>query len=251
MKEKDFNKTFGDLPPEYSSNESRQELGDIKRIYDILINDTEPDPPESMDTRFYEMLENEALKSGNKKFGTIMTTVTSSAAFRRALNIAAGIALFIAGWLGASFSGNSGNNKQITLLTNELSDLKESLVLTMMKQSSPVERIQAVTMVTTMDEVDSEITSSLLSVLSYDPNDNVRLAALETLAEYADIPEVREGLIRSISHQQSPLIQIRLAELMLALEEKRSVEEFRKILSDITLDYNVRTRLTETIEVLL
>jgi len=251
MKEKDFNKTFGDLPPEDFSNESRQELSDIKRIYDIVINDAGPDPPESMDTRFYEMLENETLKSGNKKFGSIMTMATSSAAFRRALNIAAGIALFIAGWLGASFSGNSGNKKQLALLTNELSDLKESLVLTMMKQSSPVERIQAVTMVTTMDKVDSEITICLLSVLSYDPNDNVRLVALETLAGYADIPEVREGLIRSISHQQSPLIQIRLAELMLALEEKRSVEEFRKILSDITLDYNVRTRLTETIEVLL
>jgi hypothetical protein len=47
------------------------------------------------------------------------------------------------------------------------------------------------------------------------------------------------------------MIQYRLAELMEILGEKRSVPEFRKILDDLTLDYNVRERINQTMEVLL
>lgn len=166
--------------------------------------------------------------------------------------IAAGIALFIIGWFGARITDSTqSGEKQLAELTREVSDLRQSLVITMLSQDSPSERIQAVNMVSEMNEVDSKIIESMLSTLNNDPNDNVRLVALETLTLYVDYPEVREGLVKSISVQDSPLIQYMLAEIMQALQEERSVPEFQKVLNDMTLDYSVRERINETIEVLL
>ena len=252
MKEKDLDKRFEELRSENSSGNTDEELSELKEIHDLLMDHNGPDPPSSMDTGFYSMLDNEIQKTSGNKYLSQLLSVTGTNVFRYSVRIAAGIALFIMGWFGSSFMGESGNNsRQLSELSTEINSLKESLVLTMMKQSSPADRIQAVTMVSGLEEIDTRIAGSLLGVLTLDPNDNVRLVALETLIGYTDNPEVREGLIRSISVQKSPLIQLRLAEVMLMLEEKRSAGEFQKILTDVTLDYNVREKLNQAVEVLL
>ena len=252
MKEKDLNERFEELRSADSSGHNEEELSELRGIHDLLMDNNGPDPPSSMDTGFYRMLDNEMQRSSGNKYLSLLLSFTGTNVFRYSVRIAAGIALFIMGWLGSSLLGDSGNNsRQLSELSTEINILKESLVLTMMKQSSPAERIQAVTMVSDLDEIDTSIAGSLLGVLTLDPNDNVRLVALETLVDYADNPEVREGLVRSISMQKSPLIQLRLAEIMLRLEEKSSAGEFQKILTDVTLDYNVREKLNEVVEVLL
>ena len=252
MKNKELDDRFGDLYPGDMAGDNRQEIEDIRKVYQLLMDDDDPELPESLDSRFYELLKEEMQKAGSGGFGTTISKAISSHIFMHSIRIATGIALFLLGWFGASWLGNStGSNRKLAELTSEVGNLRESLILTMIRQNSPVERIQAVNMVCEMTSVDERITSGLLNILSNDPNDNVRMVALETLLDYADIPSVREGLIRSITRQKSPLLQLRLAEVMVALEEKRSVEEFQKILTDITLDYNVRDKLNQTVEVLL
>ncbi len=121
----------------------------------------------------------------------------------------------------------------------------------MMQQSSPVERIKAVNMVGDFDKADNQIIESLIGVLNNDSNSNVRLLALDALIRYSSVPEVREGLIASIGNQTSPLVQLRLAEIMLALNEKRAVPEFQKVLQNASLNYSVRDKLNEAVVVLL
>jgi len=226
------------------------ELNDLRKVYDKLMDEDIPEPPDSLDERFYSLLESE---TGNKKiFFPGLSGFIRSESFRRISLIAAGISLFVLGWFGASMIGSDQDKRHnIEALTAEVAGLKESLVLTLLSKESPSDRIQAVNMVSEMNKVDKKIISGMLSTLNNDPNDNVRLVALETLVSYIEHPEVREGLIRSISKQDSPMIQYRLAEIMESLEEKKSVPEFQKILTDLTLDYSVRKRINETIEVLL
>ena len=106
-------------------------------------------------------------------------------------------------------------------------------------------------MVSDLNEVDDAIIQSLLSVLVMDQNDNVRLAALESLLPYADHPEVREGLILSISKQKSPLVQLRLAEVMKSLNDPNAIPEIQEILNTIDLNYDVRTKYNETLNSLI
>jgi len=76
----------------------------------------------------------------------------------------------------------------------------------------------------------------------------VRIAALNTLAQYANDPQIREGLINSISQQTSPLVQMALATLMVDLQEKKAVDEFNSILNDEFTPEEVKTSLKERIE---
>jgi hypothetical protein len=231
-------KTEAGLPPE------------LQKLHDSIGNYTVPEPSAKMDEGFRIMLEEEKKsvlirdKFQRKAFLHIVPAVYFRAA--------AGIALFLLGWFGAALLGTgSKNNAQIADLGSEVKRLRETLVLSMMEQNSPVERIKAVDMISKMNTADDKIIVNLLTTLENDDNDNVRLLALETLIKYAGKPEVREGLIHAISMQSSPMVQIRLAEIMVSLQEKRSVPEFRKVLNNAQLNYSVRTKIDEAVQTLI
>jgi hypothetical protein len=140
---------------------------------------------------------------------------------------------------------------QVTKLSGEIKDLRETLVLTMLNQPSTLERIKAVNMVSDFENADDRIIESLLGVLNSDINDNVRLLSLEALLKYSDNHDVRDGLIASIKNQSSPMIQLRLAEVMVALKEKKAAPEFRKILDNAGMNYMVKNKINEAVSVLL
>jgi hypothetical protein len=261
LKEKLFDLVHDNLSPEEreevirdleKSGISNEEIESIHSVNQLIEQISAPEPTERMDKRFYAMLEEEQRKAllgdqdikQNKRFFDLSD--------KPGLRIAAGISLFILGWFASGWFGStSGNNNELTNLSGEVRQLKETLVLTMIQQSSPVERIKAVNMVSKFDNANSQIIESLIKVLNNDSNDNVRLLALDALIKYSDVPEVREGLVASISNQTSPMIQLRLAEIMLALNEKSAVPEFQKVLQNANLNYNVRGKINETVVVLL
>jgi hypothetical protein len=232
-----------------SVNESRPTLEELHGdIADIPV----PEPSVKMDDRFRMMLEEE--KKKNLIDGSLSEQKRSfyQQFYNPVLKIAAGIALFLMGWFGASWFGNgTTNSKQLASLNGEVVKLRETLVLAMIDQTSPVERIKAVNMMNQMEQADEKIIRSLLSTLENDENDNVRLIALDALIKYSHQPAVREGLINSISKQKSPMVQLRLAEIMVSLQEKRSVPEFEKILNNANLNYTVRNKLDETVKILI
>ncbi len=60
------------------------------------------------------------------------------------LRIAAGIALFLLGWFTASWSGQrSHTGREMAELSDKVTDLKQTLVLTMMQQNSSLEKNQS------------------------------------------------------------------------------------------------------------
>ena len=96
-----------------------------------------------------------------------------------------------------------------------------------------------------------KVTGALIRTLNQDENVNVRLAALEALKPYATDSSVREALIRSIAKQESPLVQVSLAELMVALQEKGAATEFEKLVESGNIPAEVKEKLRESIKVLI
>ncbi|HLN54721.1 MAG TPA: hypothetical protein VK207_01945 [Bacteroidales bacterium] len=202
---------------------------------------------EKMDDRFYSMLENESMKERKGEKHTSFLGTRHSW-----MPVAAGIALFILGWFSASvFEPAPLGRDELTGLSREVNDLRETLVLTMLDQNSASERIKAVNMIRELGTPNGTIIENLFKALNTDENDNVRLLALEALVKYADNKEVREGLVASISKQTSPMIQLRMTEIMTALNEKSSVTEFRRLLENPELNYSIRTKIGETVGTLL
>ncbi len=142
-------------------------------------------------------------------------------------------------------------DNQLAILSAEVQTMREMMVMTLIKQPSATKRLQAVSMTQDLSSVDAQVIEAMFFTLNHDENVNVRLATLETLYQWADRPAVREGLIKAISQQDSPMVQITIAEMMVALQEKKSAESFRKLLENKNLDQNARQQIEKSLKVLL
>ena len=159
--------------------------------------------------------------------------------------------LIVAGFSGGYYFNRPTGDVSVSALTKEVSDLKEMVMLSLLEKESATDRLKAVSLTNDMDRASQHVTEALIKTLNQDGNVNVGLAALEALQPYAKDDKVRESLIRSIANQQSPLLQVALAELMVALQEKKSVEELRKLLQEENTPEEIKERIERSIEVLI
>lgn len=169
-----------------------------------------------------------------------------------AYGLAASVVIFVFGLLmGNLFFSDSANNQEIASLSNQMDEMKEMMMLSMIDKESTSDRLKAVNMAQELPEASKQVTDALIKTLNTDDNINVRLAALDALFTYTGSPEVRTQLIKSISLQDSPLVQIALAEVMVALQEKGSVDQLKELLNKENVPPDVKTRIQEKIEILL
>lgn len=146
---------------------------------------------------------------------------------------------------------SSANEEQLKELTSQVHELKQTMTLALLENPSASERIRGVSYTTEIKHADKEVIDALLATLNNDPNVNVRLSTLDALTHMAKYPEVREGLISSIALQESPLMQSAIADVMLKLQEKRSIGGFKELLKQKNLDQGVKQKIQQTISSLI
>lgn len=207
----------------------------------------------SIRTDFYKMLESEKIRSQDNPLHKLRVFWDNLFFPTPGLSLAYSLGLFIVGlglglWLR---NGSANSNQEIAQLSAQLHEMREMVMLTMLEQKSTGERLKAVNLTQGMDKVSEKVAKALLHTLNMDENVNVRLSALDALYQYASDPNVREGLIKSISQQESPLVQMALAEVMVALQEKRSVTELKELLQRESVPGVVKEKIKNSIEVLL
>jgi uncharacterized protein (UPF0147 family) len=221
------------------------DLNDLQHLEDRILSAETPAPSLKLDDKFYDLLTKEKRLSANafnwKKFFSLPELMPRLAF--------ATVALLI-GLAGGYFLKPSSSQPDMHALTQEVADLKEMMMLSLLEKESATDRLKAVSLTEEMDQASQKVTSALLQTLNEDSNVNVRLAALDALKPYSKDSHVRQELIRSIAQQESPLVQIALAELMAELHEKSSVQELTKILKDKKTPRDVKKRVKESIDVL-
>jgi hypothetical protein len=223
------------------------QLRSLQLLDDQLERIQAPAPSLRMDDNFYEMLGKAKQKSISRSLFNVSFD-WSWLAPRLALGAFILIAGFSAGYL---FQGKKEGGNDVAELTTEVQQLKEMMMLSLLEKESVTERLRAVSLTTDMDKVSQKVTNALFETLNNDESVNVRLAALEALTPYSKQGPVREELIRSIGKQDSPLVQVALAELMGALQEKKSVTELQKILDSDKTPKDAKSRIKESMKVLI
>lgn len=149
------------------------------------------------------------------------------------------------------YSKGSKQDQQLAALSTQVHELKQTMMLALLENPSASERIRGVSYSSEIKHADKEVIDALLATLNNDPNVNVRLSTLDALSHLANHPEVREGLIKSIAGQESPIMQLAIADVMLKLQEKRSVKSFEELLKQKDLNPGVRDRIKQTITQLI
>lgn len=222
-------------------------LNDLQRLEDQVMNIQQPSPSADLDHRFYQMLALERKNKSSFSWGRFFSWPELAPKLALAsVTLILGIAI---GYF-VKPSASSGN-KQIELLSEQIVQMKEMMMLSLLEKESATDRLKAVSLTSEMNAASTKVTSALLQTLNNDENINVRLAALEALKPYSRNGDVRKELILSIGKQDSPLVQVALAELMAALQAKSSVKELEKLMQSDKTPADVKTRIKQSIDVLI
>jgi hypothetical protein len=226
----------------------RAETENLQAIWTNLESLPEEQPSEALRTRFYAMLE--AYEQGRRQ-------AQSARRWREVVND------WLAGWwpkqpafqftvavmllIVGLFAGHRLNtpktgSQEIAQLRTEVHTMRQLVTLSLLQQQSPSERLRGVSWSYQMEQPDAEVLSALLHTLDYDPNVNVRLAAVDALYLFRDHSLVRQGLVQSIPRQSSPLVQVALINLIVEMRETRAIEALRQLIQDDKLNQLVRER---------
>lgn len=233
--------------------EFREQFEALQATWNGLELENIPEPSEAMDGQFYAFLEKEQqLQEAkepkfNKGFQAFWASLWSP-------QWAFGLVLMVLGtglgyYLGTQKTDPSPQTSVVA--HSETESVRKELALTLLDQPWANQRLQGVGEVNKMGKVDQKVIEALLQTLMRDPNVNVRLAAIESLTKYAGDPKVREGLVQAIVHQDSPIVQVTLANLMVSLQEKKSIEPFKTLMRNKELDVAVKQKLEATIASLM
>jgi len=213
-----------------------------------------PDVPEQMHNKFYSMLEEEKLKRENtySPVHSLLSGIARAITPANFYRLAYSVLLLFAGWAaGHWILPDRQLEMRTSNMEDEIHEMRKAMALTLLQQPEATLRLKAVHYTTETRNPDETVILALLNTLNKDVNINVRLASLDALINYTDNPVVREGLVQSIAGQDSPLVQMALAELMIALQEKRSLPELRKLLEKKDLNKTVRKTLEDNIQILI
>ena len=233
----------------------QREEAALRQLWHGLGSIATPEPGEQVRPRFYAMLaEFEAETRRETWTAKLQRLWQQLLAPGPALRLAYSILLLVGGLAigyglrNQSSTGPAGATAR--LAANGQASQEQQMVLTMLENPSATQRLQAVSQTRDIAQVNQDVVNALLSTLNNDENVNVRLATLDALAQLGHDPVVRKGLVRSLTMQESPLVQSALADVMVQLQVHRSVPPLRQLLKQTDLNEAVKTKIETSIQTL-
>jgi len=230
------------------------DLTDLKLMYDELGTIKIPEADTKMTENFYQELSTYKRDNIKKQslFDVLMLWINNIDNQRLILRAAYSVIILFTGWaIGFWLTPNSKYEKQLDYLASEIREMKTTITVSMLNQSSPGERIKTLNSIANLEKTDDQVITVLLSTLNHDQNVNVRLVALEALIKLEENSRVREGLIFSLGKQNSPLIQLALADFFVSIKDKNVIGQFKQMLLKKELNDVVRQRVSKSLEILI
>jgi hypothetical protein len=238
--------------------ECRKELEESLRVWNLLAELPVPEPSALMTHGFETMLSGykKQLVNKDRSLRSRIEDLTGFLAGKLLKQPAFGILLLLVGIMAGYLVHQPAElsisqNRQIDSLSSQIYEMKQLMMLSLLQDQSASRRIQAVSYSDDMKSLDKKVTDALFTTLNEDSNVNVRLATLEALAKMSHNPAVREGLIRSIELQDSPIMQSAIADVMVKLHEKNSVKQLQKLLERKDINQLVKANIEKSIQLLI
>jgi len=255
MEAEDFDENqFKKLVQKYPSCEAS--LRDNYQIWNELNTLVTPVPRAEMSTNFYKKLNEYTAQNATnipQKSSFWDKLKSWNLATTPQLGWALGVGLFLFGFFAGQIFQPNNQQAQIDALAQEIGVIKnaQSKSFNVNLQQSVAGRMKDIQLVRQMDNPNAIILDALNKALCNDPNINVRLHAIESLVHFSEDPKVMEILIKAIPKQNSSLVQLELAEVMIQLEEKRSAAAWQELLESGEVELDVKMQLKETLQVLM
>ena len=229
----------------------RKDLEELKQVLSGIEKIPEHKPDDKLKDNFYTMLKQEKKQIDNASWYKIDKYIFANN--RRTIGFAAAIAaMFLLGYfIGRTMNIENVESERIALLKNEIRETKNLVMLSMLKQDSPSQRMKAVNYAQNIKEADQEVILALVNTLENDDNVNVRIEAARALQKYPENQLARDALLNALRNQKDPVMRINLIDMLVGMQEKRAVPEIYKLLQKNEMDPVVKNKMQEGLQVLL
>ncbi len=232
-----------------------QEFTAMQQVWNLMGKMETPQPSANVQVKFAAMLEtfkeSEAEKKGTSLKEQLARLWQWQPRWPLAYSLVIVLISFTCGYFAFRTGSGGKQDEQMKALSAQVHELKQTMMLALLENPSASERIRGVSYTSEIKHADKEVIDALFATLNNDPNVNVRLSTLDALTHLASHPEVRQGLIQAIIQQDSPLMQSAIADVMLKLQEKRSVNSFKQLLKQKDLNPGVKDKIRQTITQLI
>jgi len=235
----------------------RQEVEELAIVMNEINQAPENKPSNKLRANFMQMIEEEKSTSKSIEAKPIQMPSTHIHYPRlRFMNpmyqVAAGFAILISGLLlGLLINKGTNNSSEMMALQNEVSMMKQVVMLSKLDQTSPSSRIQAVSYMNEISSPDPKVINALINTMNTDDNSNVRLAATTALSRFTDDQIVRDALINSLTIQEDPMVQITLINIMIGMHETKAKTFIEQIASNENTNKSVKSIAQRGVEILI
>ncbi|MBS1559064.1 MAG: HEAT repeat domain-containing protein [Bacteroidetes bacterium] len=223
-------------------NEMAQNI-EVREMYDQLkevmglLNQTHPiKRSHSLQANFEKMLQQEITKSEKNLVKEHSPSYTKTLSGRQVyisswvLRTAAVLVLVLIGVVIMNdLNHKREHEKEVATIKKELNDNKKLMMTLLQNQQSASQRLQGATAAYEMNNTDDEIVKALVNTMNEDTNSNVRLTALEALGKFYWQNHVRSALIKSLTTQKDPVVQMALIRMLVQMKEKEVITQLEKI----------------------
>ncbi|MFC0181161.1 HEAT repeat-containing protein [Pseudarcicella hirudinis] len=227
-----------------------------QKIWTLLGEIPQPAPSDHIQADFRKMLANykETVTEKHNFIESLLAKFKQLWTLQPSLQLAYSIVLLVTGLFAGYFINHSKEpvlNGEISALSMEVQDMKKMMMMSLLENPSASERMRAISYSEEITDVNSQVIEALLTTLNNDENVNVRLMTLEALVKLSGNPMVREGLVQSITRQESPLVQSAIADVMVKLQEKKSIKPLQKLLRKNDLNEMVKDKIRQSLNKLI
>lgn len=129
---------------------------------------------------------------------------------------------------------------ELAALRAKVESMDQLVTYSLLQQKTTSSRLQNVLASMDLKTPDREVLTKLVGALAFDPSVNVRLSAVEVLAQHADDELVRAGVLTALTRERAPLVQVAMIELLANAGERNAEPVFDQIVRDEAIDSNVR-----------
>jgi hypothetical protein len=201
-----------------------REYEQLKEVLHTMDHSQKLEPGSELKLSFEKFLQEEIKQSKKTRI------VFFQPAFYR---VAAAVTiLLVAGTIGYLVNEQQKREAELATLREEMRQTRELILYKLDNELSASQRMQGVNVALSVDKADDTIVNALVKTMNEDPNTNVRLAAFEALSKFHEEPKVKKALIKSLSTQNDPVVQIALIQLLVRMKEKAVIKDLQKIVDD-------------------
>lgn len=168
------------------------------------------------------------------------------------LKVAASVVLFFGTyWVGYRVGSGKGEIVQ-NQLANELQEKNQQVMLASLRDYTGPQKIEAVYSISNSGNVSNELINALVYTMNSDKNTNVRLAAISALSGMMDKnARIKKELIRSLTVQENPLLQISLIQVLTEKGVKEAKEQIETITNSEKTDESVKAYAKDMMKIII